>query len=376
MKEIKIASPGRINLIGEHIDYNDGFVLPAAIDKYIYLTLKINGDDDRCTIKSKGFDSVLVVDLNNLGQGTEGWHNYVLGVLSEIQKLTPGLKGFDCSMESNVPVGSGVSSSAALECGLAFGLNQLLELNLDKWQLIKIGQNAEHNYVGTKCGIMDQFASVMGKKGHTMLLDCRSLDFEYIPTKIEPYRFLLLNTNVAHNLSTGEYNMRREQCEEGLEILANRHKIDKSFREVTFTMLEHCKAKLGPILYNRCLYVVEENERVLKAVEALKKNKLDVFGNLMRETHHGLSEKYEVSCPELDFLVELSEGDPHVLGARMMGGGFGGCTLNLIHKDAIDKFVESASKAYKKKFGIELSYFQTVPGQGTHMVDCLTTNLI
>jgi galactokinase len=368
MKQIKIASPGRINLIGEHIDYNDGFVLPAAIDKFIFLTLKLNGSDSLCTIKSKGFDSILVVDLNNIGQGNEGWHNYVLGVLNEIQKLNSGLRGFDCSMESNVPVGSGVSSSAALECGLAFGLNILFELNLDEWQLIKIGQNAEHNYVGTKCGIMDQFASIMGKEGHTMLLDCRTHEFEYIPAKIEPYRFLLLNTNVAHNLSTGEYNLRREQCEEGLQILAKRYKIEKSFRNVTFDMLEHCKFELGTILYNRCMYIVEEIERVLTAVEALKENELNYFGDLMYKTHKGLSEKYEVSCPELDYLVKFSENESQVLGARMMGGGFGGCTLNLIHKDAIENFVKNASKAYKDKFNIDLTYFQTTLSQGTSLM--------
>lgn len=369
MKEIKIASPGRINLIGEHIDYNHGFVLPAAIDKYIYLTLKVNGENYRCTIKSKGFDSFLVVDLNKLGQVTEGWHNYVLGVLNEIQKLTSEVRGFDCSIESNVPVGSGVSSSAALECGLAFGLNQLFDLKLDQWQLIKIGQNAEHNYVGTKCGIMDQFASVMGKEGHTMLLDCRSLDFEYIPMKIEPYRFLLLNTNVAHNLSTGEYNIRREQCEEGLQILATHFDIDKSFRNVTLDMLAHCKSELGPILYNRCLYVVEENKRVLRAVEALKQGELRTFGNLMNETHQGLSKKYEVSCPELDYLVELTQNEPQILGARMIGGGFGGCTLNLIHKDSIEEFVKRASKAYRNKFNLDITYFQTALSKGTMLIN-------
>jgi galactokinase len=352
-KEIKIASPGRINLIGEHIDYNDGFVLPAAIDKHIYLTFKANGDDSRCTIKSKGFDSVLVVDLNNLGKGTEGWHNYVLGVLSEIQKLTQGLRGFDCSMESNVPVGSGVSSSAALECGLAYGLNQLFKLGLERWDIIKLSQRAEHNYVGTKCGIMDQFASVMGKAGYTM---------------IEPYRFLLLNTNVAHNLSTGEYNVRREQCEEGLHLLVNHYNVEKSFRNITLEMLQARKSQMGTVLFDRCSYVVEEKERVLKAVQSLRENKLDAFGDLMYSTHTGLSEKYEVSCPELDFLVEFSKKEPLVLGARMMGGGFGGCTLNLIHKDAIQSFVKKASKAYRSEFNIELSFFETILSDGVHSI--------
>jgi len=368
MNEIKVASPGRINLIGEHIDYNDGFVLPAAIDKCIYITIRSNGHNSRCTITSVGFDSVLVVDLSNLVKGTESWHNYVIGVLAETQKLTDGLGGFDCEMESKVPVGSGVSSSAALECGLAFGLNELFGLGLDKWQLIKIGQMAEHNYVGTKCGIMDQFASVMGKENHTMLLDCSSLDFEYIETVIEPYRLLLLNTNVAHNLSMGEYNKRREECEEGLKILAVAHKVEKSFRSITLEMLQASKGEMREVVYNRCTFVVEEINRVLKAVDYLKNHKLKEFGDLMYQTHEGLSKLYEVSCPELDFLEELAKEESHILGARMMGGGFGGCTLNLIHKEAVSEFVGKTSKAYKAKFGIELTYFETVPSQGTHLI--------
>lgn len=366
--KVSIASPGRINLIGEHIDYNDGFVLPAAIDKYIYMTIQKNNSDNRCTVKSTGFDNILVFDLNYPGQGTEGWHNYVIGVIHEIQKLTKNLKGFDCHIESKVPVGSGVSSSAALECGLAFGLNELFDLELDEWELIKIGQRAEHNFVGTKCGIMDQFASVIGKAGHTMLLDCRSLDFKYIPTEISPYRFLLLNTNVTHNLSSGEYNIRRKQCEEGLELLVKEHQIEKSFRNVTSNMLEQSRTRLGLLLYNRCSYVVEETYRVLQAVKALQKNNLTTLGALMYETHEGLSVKYEVSCPELDYLVEISKEEPQTLGARMMGGGFGGCTLNLIHEDAIEGFVQKASKAYTSKFGINLTHFQTVPSQGTHLI--------
>ena len=209
--DLEIASPGRINLIGEHTDYNDGYVLPAAIDKCIMMRFRANGSKSRCTIKSKGFDSVLVVDLFSLKPGTEGWHNYVLGVLNELQLLTQGVKGFDCEMETNVPAGSGVSSSAALECGLAFGLNELFGLGLDKWQIVKLGQRAEHNFVGTQCGIMDQFSSVMGQKDHSMLLDCQSLNFEYIPTNIDPYVILMLNTNVKHNLSTSGYNDRREE---------------------------------------------------------------------------------------------------------------------------------------------------------------------
>lgn len=368
MGEIRLKSPGRINLIGEHIDYNDGFVLPAAIDKCIYMTLKSNGHGTRCTIKSKGFDSVLVVDLKSLEKGTEGWHNYVIGVLAEIQKLTDGLSGFDCEMESKVPVGSGVSSSAALECGLAFGINELFDLGLNKWQLIKIGQNAEHNFVGTKCGIMDQFASVMGKKDNMMLLDCCSLEFEYIQASLGPYRLLLMNTNVSHNLSTGEYNARRIQGEKGLAILTKKYGIAPSFRNITPYMLMESKKELGETLYNRCSYVIDEISRVKLAVEAIKRGNLTDLGKLMYETHSGLRKKYDVSCSELDYLVELSKDEPQILGARMMGGGFGGCTLNLIHEKAIDKFVQKASKAYYEMFGIELSTFEIVLSEGTTLI--------
>ena len=366
--EITVASPGRINLIGEHVDYNDGFVLPAAIDKCLYLTMRANGHKSRCTIKSKGFESILVVDIEHLDKGTEGWHNYVLGVIDEIQKLTEKLRGFDCEMVSEVPVGSGVSSSAALECGIAFGLNELFNLGLDRWKLAFIGQRAEHNFVGTKCGIMDQFASVMGKGGHVMLLDCRSLYFEYIPMNIHPYCLLLLNTNVSHNLSTGEYNVRRKQCEEGLAIISNKYNIEKSFRNITREMLIGAKEDLPQPLFDRCSYVIEEIQRVLDVVSALKENDLTTVGELIYQSHQGLSEKYEVSCDELDFLVQFSKNDPQVLGARMMGGGFGGCTLNLIHEDAVDAFVKKAAMAYKKEFGIELSHFQTVPSLGTHLI--------
>ncbi|GMN05836.1 galactokinase [Croceitalea sp. MTPC5] len=366
--EIIIKSPGRINLIGEHIDYNDGFVLPAAIDKCILLRLTINGHSNRCTVKSEGFTSVLIADLNNLAKGTEGWHNYVLGVIGELQKLTDKLSGFDCTMRSTVPVGSGVSSSAALACGLAFGLNELFKLGLTKWDLIKIGQRTEHDYVGTKCGIMDQFASVMGKEGHFMLLDCRSLAFQYVATELGDYRMLLLNTNVSHNLSDGEYNIRREQCEKGLDILVKRFNIDRTFRKVTSEMLLSIKTELGPLLFNRCSYVIEEIKRVQKAARELKNGNLESVGMLMYESHEGLAKKYEVSCDELDFLVELSKNEPELLGSRMMGGGFGGCTLNLIHKDAIDDFVKKAAKAYKKSFNINLNHFQTQPSEGTAII--------
>ncbi len=368
MKSITVSSPGRINIIGEHTDYNDGFVLPCAIDKRVNLKLIANGSKNRCTIKSKGFNSVLIADLNFLKPGTEGWHNYVLGVLYEIKLLTQNLQGFDCNIETNVPVGSGVSSSAALECGLAFGLNELFALGLDKWQLIKLGQRAEHNFVGTQCGIMDQFSTIMGKKGNCMLLDCLSLEFEYVPTYLDPYVILMLNTNVTHNLSVSSYNTRRKESATGLSIISERYAVERSFRNITFDMVMETKKDLGDIGFRRCSYILEENQRVLKAATYLKNSNLHELGKLLYESHEGQREKYEVSCPELDYLVELSKEEEGILGSRMVGGGFGGCTLNLIHKDFVTAYIEKSTRKYKNKFGIKLTNFVTFPSQGTSII--------
>jgi galactokinase len=367
-KTITISSPARINIIGEHVDYNDGFVLPAAIDKKITLKLSPNGSKSRCAVKSKGFEGLLEVDLFSLKPSTENWHNYILGVLHELQLLTQGVKGFDCEMETNVPAGSGVSSSAALECGLAFGLNELFDLGLDRWQLAQLCQRAEHNFVGSKCGIMDQFASVMGKKDHAMLLDCQSLEFEYIPTNMSPYVLLMLNTNVTHNLATSGYNDRRVESARALEIVAGHFGVSKSYRNLSLEMVNECKDKLGDLLFRRSSYVLEENKRVLKAADALKKGDLVQLGELMYQSHNGQRYKYEVSCPELDFLVDLTLTENQILGSRMVGGGFGGCTLNVIHKDYVDTFVAKAAQDYRQKFDIDLSYFVTVPSQGTRVV--------
>lgn len=363
--DLIIESPGRINIIGEHTDYNNGFVLPTAIDKKIIFKFKLNNSPNHCNVYSANFDSKFSFDLNTVAPSKEQWENYILGVISEFQKRTDKLAGFDCILESNIPIGSGVSSSAALECGLAFGLNELFNLNLSKLDLVKIGQMAEHNYVGTKCGIMDQFASVMSKKGNVILLDCQSLDYEYVPIQIKPYKLLLLNTNVSHNLASGEYNVRRAQCEKGVEAIKQNHPKVASLRDASISMLSEVKEVLDETDYDRCLYVIEEKERVLNAVKALQENNLIELGKHMYETHDGLQHKYEVSCTELDFLVDFSKKYTEILGARVMGGGFGGCTINLIHEDIVDQFIAEASDAYFKKFNIKLSSFEAMPSEGT-----------
>ncbi|MGB5499451.1 MAG: galactokinase [Maribacter sp.] len=366
--ELTVDSPGRINIIGEHVDYNMGYVLPTAIEKKITFKFQKNGSDKMCRVYSKGYDTGFEFSLDTVEISKVAWENYILGVINEILKRSDKLKGFDCTLESHVPIGSGVSSSAALECGLAFGLNEMFNLGLTKMDIVELSQAAEHTYAGTKCGIMDQFASVMSKEGHVILLDCESLDYSYIPIQIKPYRIVLLNTNVSHNLASGEYNVRRAQCDEGVTVLQKKYPEVKSLRNATMDMLNEVSNELDEIVYSRCSYVIQEKTRVLEAVEALKANNLKRVGELLYETHDGLSKMYEVSCPELDFLVEFSKKYDSVLGARMMGGGFGGCTINLVHEDAIEEYVKAASAAYEKECNLKLTWFEASPSAGTSIV--------
>ncbi|WP_405398723.1 galactokinase [Maribacter sp. Asnod2-G09] len=368
--DLIIDSPGRINIIGEHTDYNNGFVLPTAIDKKNQLKFNKNKSATTCNIHSCNFNASLTFELDSISTSDNQWENYVLGVIYELQQLTDKLKGFDCILDSDIPVGSGISSSAALECGIAYGLNELFELGLSKQEIVALSQRAEHNYVGTKCGIMDQFSSVMSKAGHVILLDCKSLDHEYVPIAIAPYKILLLNTNVSHNLASGEYNVRRSQCEEGVAIIHEKYNEVSSLRDVSMTMLAEFKNELSEDVFNRCTYIIEEKERVLKSVEALKESSLHQSGKYMFETHHGLQHLYDVSCPELDYLVDFSKCFDEVIGSRMMGGGFGGCTINLIHEDAVAHFIEEATNAYYNKFNIKLTAFEAMPSEGT----CIKTN--
>lgn len=362
--ELTIASPGRINFIGEHTDYNLGYVLPTAIGNKITFKLAKNGSRTRCNVYSLGYEG-FSFDVDQLKISDTEWHNYVLGVLNEIALLTDKVRGFDCTIESDLPLGSGLSSSAAMECGLAFGLNELFDLKLSRITIVELSQRAEHNYVGTQCGIMDQFASVMSKEGHVILLDCRSLDYQHIPIHIAPYKIIMLNTKVSHNLASSEYNTRRQECEQGVSIMKENHPQINSLRDVTREILEAHRDGMHPTVYNRCSFIIEENKRVLAMVEAFKTNDLQAVGEILYEAHHGISALYEVSCPESDFLVAHAKDNPAVLGARQTGGGFGGCTLNLVHEEAVDEFVEQASKAYHEKFNIHLEAFEVAPRGGT-----------
>ena len=366
--ELIIASPGRINFIGEHTDYNMGYVLPTAIENKITFKFQKNGSATKCNVYTMGYDKGFTLRLDKIAPSDVEWENYILGVLNEISKHTDKLQGFDCTIESDLPTGSGLSSSAAMECGLAFGLNELFALGLSKKTIIELSQRAEHTYVGTQCGIMDQYASVMSKEGHVILLDCQSIESEYVPIDIHPYKIIMLNTKVSHNLASSEYNTRRRECEEGVGVIKEKHPNIKSLRDVTRSMLESAKGQMNQTVYNRCSFIIDENKRVLKMVSALKENNLELMGNLLYEAHSGISNLYEVSCPESDFLVEFSKENPSVLGARQTGGGFGGCTLNVVHETAADDFIASATKAYKKAFDIELEAFEVKPSGGTSMI--------
>ncbi|MBX2928553.1 MAG: galactokinase [Saprospiraceae bacterium] len=361
-------APGRINLIGEHTDYNDGFVLPAAIDSNMTVQARRNGTPSTVRITDSAQQQTFSFDLRDFSPLSNGWPNYVMGVVSELQQLGGAIGGFDAAFESNVPVGSGMSSSAALECSFATALNELFGLGLDKWQLIKASQHAEHNFVGTKCGIMDQFASMMGEKDHAMLLDCRSLEFQYFPLELDDYQLLLLNTNVSHSLASSEYNTRRAECEQGVAILQKEHPGIKNLRDVS---LEQVVAGIGEMpehIFCRCHHVVSENRRVLDATKALTRGDFKTLGELMYQSHFSLQNDYKVSCPQLDFMVQQTLDKDYIAGSRMMGGGFGGCTINLIEKARVTEFVEQISKIYRSHFGIDLTPIEVAIGDGASVV--------
>lgn len=370
-KGLKVYSPGRINLIGEHLDYNGGMVLPAAIDLRIELTF-IKNNSQIASIWSLDYDKVFTIDLKNIEHTENQWENYILGVLYYLNKAMPNaIEGFDCSIMSKLPIGSGISSSAALQCGIAKGVNRLFNLSLSDDELIKISRDAEHFFVGTHTGIMDQVAVTKGIKDSLLLLDCRTQEYTEIPADFFPYEILLLNTNVSHNLSTSEYNLRREECEQSLLLIQSKFPKYKYLAEVPISILLRFEYQMEKHLFKRTRYVIEENYRVKKAVKFLKKNNLTSFGRLLYQSHQGLKNLYHVSCPELDFLVDFSKDKEFVVGSRMMGGGFGGCTLNLVHKDFSKEYIDAISNAYSKKFNINLTPITVSIGNGIMIEESL-----
>lgn len=359
-------SPGRVNIIGEHLDYNEGYVLPAAIDKAIYIAIS-KRNDDNIHLHSVDYNENYEVSLREL-KPTKTWSTYILGVTDQLIKKGHKISGFNAVLDGDVPVGAGLSSSAAVECATAFALNELFSLGLEKLEMVKIAQKAEHAFAGVRVGIMDMFASMFGKKDHVIKLDCRSLEYEYKPFRLEGYKVVLFNTNVKHSLSSSEYNTRRKQCEQGVAWIKEHHPEVIALRDADMNMLNEYVLPKDQIIYKRCKYVVEEIQRLLTGCDDLERGDIKGLGQKMFRTHEGLSKEYEVSCEELDFLVEAVKDNEAVIGARMMGGGFGGCTINIIKEEAIKDLQEKLSKDYPKAMGLELSTYIAQIENGTERI--------
>jgi galactokinase len=363
---VVVRSPGRVNLIGEHTDYNSGFVLPAAIDKEIIFALAPNGGNT-CRLHTVDLDDQLEVPLDQIQPSEKGWANYLLGVVDQLQQRGYAVQGFDCVYGGNIPIGAGLSSSAAVECGMAYGLNHIFGFGLETLELARIAQKAEHTYAGVLCGIMDQFANLFGRSEHVVRLDCRSLDYAYYPFAMADYRIVLCDTQVKHSLASSAYNTRRQECEAGVALLQQHYPEVQSLRDVTIELLAEHKHEFEPVVYQRCSYVVEENLRVQLACLDLEEGDLRSFGEKMYASHSGLQHQYDVSCPELDFLVELAKKEEAVIGARMMGGGFGGCTINLVALPEVEPFINQMKQAYRQQFGVDLKAYVTEIVGGTSL---------
>jgi galactokinase len=364
---VVVRSPGRVNLLGEHTDYNSGFVLPAAIDKEIYLAVAANNTG---SLRAYAFDlqEETVISLAPLTPSPRGWANYLVGVVAQFQLAGLPVPGFDLVFGGNIPMGAGLSSSAAVACGLAYALNHLFKFNQPRLALAKMAQQAEHQYAGVRCGIMDQFASLYGKTNHVIKLDCRSLAYQYYPCDMSGYRLVLCDTQVKHALASSAYNTRRQECEAGVILLQRHYPHVHSLRDVTLAMLEKHRADFPPQVYLRCSFVVKENARVEGGAADLAGGDLAAFGAKMFASHQGLQQEYEVSCPELDFLAHWAAQDEAVLGARMMGGGFGGCTINLVKQDRLENFAASINQTYERRFSRQLRVYMARLVAGTSLL--------
>ena len=356
------TSPGRVNLIGEHTDYNGSFVFPGAIDKGMIAAISFN-DSDKIRAYAIDLNESSEFGLNEEDLPKEGWAKYIFGVCREIIKRGGTIKPFDTVFAGDVPLGAGMSSSAALESTYAFGLNDMLSLGIDKFELARIGQSTEHNYVGVMCGIMDQFISIFGKKGNLIRLDTKSMEYEYFPFDPKGYKLVLLDTLVKHELASSAYNKRRESCENAAATIAKSYPEVEFLRDATMEMLDEVKCEISEEDYMRAKYVIEETQRVLDVSDALERGDYETVGRKMYETHHGMSKLYEVSCEELDFLNDVAK-EHGVTGSRVMGGGFGGCTINLVKDELYDSFIKDAKEQFKAKYGHEPKVYDVVISDG------------
>ncbi len=356
------TSPGRVNLIGEHTDYNGSFVFPGAIDKGMIAAIRFN-ETDKIRAYAIDLDESSEFGLNEEDLPKEGWAKYIFGVCREIIKRGGTIKAFDTAFAGDVPLGAGMSSSAALESTYAFALNEMLNLGIDQFELARIGQSTEHNYVGVKCGIMDQFASIFGKEGHLIRLDTKTMEYEYFPFDPKGYKLVLLDTLVKHELASSAYNKRRESCETAAATIAKRHPEVEFLRDASMEMLKEVKDEISEEDFMRAEYVIEETQRVRDVSDALERGDYETVGQKMYETHHGMSKLYEVSCEELDFLNDVAR-EHGVTGSRVMGGGFGGCTINLVKDELYDSFIVDAKEQFKAKYGHEPKVYDVVISDG------------
>lgn len=365
-KPLIVRSPGRINIIGEHVDYNGGYVLPAAIDKYIYVAID-KRNDGIIGLYSVNFDVKIEIELNNLKPSND-FSTYVFGVVDQVIKRGYSISGFNIVIYGDIPVGAGLSSSAALESAVAFAINEEYQLGISKLELVSIAQSAESTFAGVNCGVMDMFASIYGQKDFAIKLDCNSLQFEYMPLVLDGYSLVLFNSNVKHSLASSAYNVRRRQCETGLNRI--KHFLPKvnTFRDVTESNLIEYILPFDKEIFTRCMYLVKEIQRLNEACQHLANGNLQALGQLLYATHDGLSLEYEVSCFELDFLIDEVKGNSNVLGARMMGGGFGGCTINIVKDEAISELIDSLKVNYLKTTGLHLEVIKVQTVNGTEIV--------
>ena len=358
-----VFSPGRINIIGDHTDYNNGYVLPAAIEKGIVSAIS-KSKNHFSSITALDANEQLEFSLDNIQPIKNGhWKNYALGVIAEIQKTGKSIKNFNLAFSGNLPIGAGLSSSAALENSIAFVLNELFQLKFSKKEMVFISQQAEHNFVGVKCGIMDQYIGMFGENKSALLLDCKSMEATLYKIDLSPYKIILINTNVKHSLAESSYNDRRKACERVAKILKR-----ESLRDGNEDDLKILKDKIFDADYQKALFVFQENKRVLEAAKCIKDNDIESLGVLLYASHSGLRHQYKVSCEELDFLVKLEKQNPNVIGSRMMGGGFGGCTINIVKSSIIDEFTENIQNLYNNKFGNNCSIYNVSLSQGTHLI--------
>lgn len=366
--ELSVAAPGRINLIGEHTDYNHGFVLPAAIDKSINFSIK-KRSDKKLVFYAVDLNETFEGSLDSLEKSAISWANYLIGILKELTNSGFSIDyGLEVAFGGDVPLGAGLSSSAALESGFCFALSELFELGLNRKEMALTAQRAEHNFAGVNCGIMDMYASLFGKQNSVIRLDCKHITHEYFPFDFPEYEIVLCNSGVKHNLADSEYNTRRKECEAGVYAFQNINPNIQSLRDVSVEFFTKHKNQLELLVMKRCRYVICELERVNLACLALLNGDLGMFGNYMYKTHWGLANDYEVSCEELDFLVKATESDDEVLGSRMMGGGFGGCTINLVKKAAVDAFIEKQKHEYHKHFNRELDCYVVQLTDGVRII--------